>query len=152
MSAQQLVALYRETLRRARYLGGDRGRSVRLEAQGFFAQARALPAGDAARAQEHLAQAESRLSFLRMLTPRYAGAAADAASTGGGAAGGTFVIRDGKVVASAALREGKARHSQYDGGNLDPDSVARHRQLLERQHFGGPTWRGRQPRSPFARG
>ena len=36
-------------------------------------------------------------------------------------AGGTFVCRDGKLVSSAALREGKARHSQWDGGNLDPD-------------------------------
>ena len=67
-------------------------------------------------------------------------------------AGGTFVCRDGKLVSSAALREGKARHSQWDGGNLDPDSVRKHQQLLERQHFGGPTWANRQPRrSPFGR-
>ena len=88
-----------------------------------------------------------------MLTPRYAGAASASAADGDAAmAGGTFVCRDGKLVSSAALREGKARHSQWDGGNLDPDSVRKHQQLLERQHFGGPTWANRQPRrSPFGR-
>ena len=150
----RLLTAYRETLRRCRFLGGERGRATRLDAQRFFGEARALRADDAAAAEAHLAQAASRLSFLRMLTPRYAGSTASASAADGDAAmaGGTFVCRDGKLVSSAALREGKARHSQWDGGNLDPDSVRKHQQLLERQHFGGKMWEGRSPRrSPFGR-
>ena len=153
-ASARLITAYRETLRRCRFLGGERGRATRLDAQRFFGEARALRADDAAAAEAHLAQAASRLSFLRMLTPRYAGSTASASSADGDAAmaGGTFVCRDGKLVSSAALREGKARHSQWDGGNLDPDSVRKHQQLLERQHFGGSFWKGRSPRrSPFGR-
>ena len=142
----RLLTAYRETLRRCRFLGGERGRATRLDAQRFFGEARALRADDAAAAEAHLAQAASRLSFLRMLTPRYAGAASASAADGDAAmAGGTFVCRDGKLVSSAALREGKARHSQWDGGNLDPDSVRKYRQLLSASTLADPL-KGRSPR------
>ena len=96
----RLLTAYRETLRRCRFLGGERGRATRLDAQRFFGEARALRADDAAAAEAHLAQAASRLSFLRMLTPRYAGAAS-AADGDAAMAGGTFVCRDGKLVSSS---------------------------------------------------
>ena len=72
-ASARLVTAYRETLRRCRFLGGERGRATRLDAQRFFGEARALRADDAAAAEAHLAQAANRLSFPRMLTPRYAG-------------------------------------------------------------------------------
>ena len=147
-ASARLITAYRETLRRCRFLGGERGRATRLDAQRSRG-ARAPPTTPAAEA--HLAQAASRLSFpadAHAAVRRRGGVAADG-DRGDGR--GTLRCRDGKLVSSAALREGKARHSQWDGGNLDPDSVRKHQQLLERQHFGGPTWANSRRRSPFDR-
>lgn len=78
-------------------------------------------------AKDLLREAESRLSFLRIATPR--GRVGSAGAT-------RAVYRDGKVMDGAKARQhDKARHSNWGGGNLDPDSVRHHRQNLARAGF-----------------
>lgn len=78
-------------------------------------------------ANELLRQAESRLSFLKMATPR--GKVGSKGKT-------RAVYRDGKVVeGEEARRRDKARHSNWDGRNMDPDSVRYHKQNLARAGF-----------------
>ncbi|CAN0070290.1 unnamed protein product [Scytosiphon promiscuus] len=74
-----------------------------------------------------LRQAESRLGFLKMATPR----------NRVGSKGATrAVYRDGKVMeGEEARKHDKARHSNWDGRNLDPDSVRFHKQNLARAGF-----------------
>lgn len=77
--------------------------------------------------KELLRQAESRLSFLKIVTPK----------NRVGSAGETrAVYRDGKVMEGEQARQrDKARHSNWDGRNLDPDSVRKHTQNLARAGF-----------------
>ena len=154
MAASALRACYRETVRRTRHIGGERGNDLLVEARQFY---RSLSVDDAASLEEAVSQARSRLSFLRMVSPRFAaGSSATPAEGGGGGSsvkGGHFVLRDGKLVeAATAPATGRAPISGYNERNLDPEAVRRHQRLVERQYFGGDAWRGRaRPKSPFQR-
>jgi hypothetical protein len=84
-----------------------------------------------------LKQAEDRLSFLRISSVkprRKVGLAAAAAS-----ASGKWVYKDGQRledVGGGTLRDDTGRViSSYNGANLDPDSVSRHRKNLKRAGF-----------------
>lgn len=82
---------------------------------------------DSVQVTELLRQAESRLGFLKMATPRN-----KVGSTGSTRA----VYRDGRVMeGEEARKHDKARHSNWDGRNLDPDSVRFHKQNLARAGF-----------------
>ena len=144
-----VAQLYRETLKRCRHLGGERGRGARLDAQHFYAKLRAAADGAAARAA--LEEAESRLAYLRMVTPRFRGArrvGGEDASGGGGSTKGSFVMRDGVLQASGrsphtrpcagpsrasvppnsqprgAQANGSKPISNWGGNNPDPDFVS----------------------------
>lgn len=140
-AAGHVRQLYRETLRRARALGGDRGLGAVLEARSSFRKLAHLDdAGELTRA---IAQAESRLSYLRVMTPRFAGGGSD-----GRSAVGKFIVRDGAVSACGPVDRDAANSkkplSSYGGSNVDPEAVRRHEALVERQHFGGPFWEGKR--------
>lgn len=86
------------------------------------------------------ADAESRLGFLKMLTPR----AAHRKSSEELGSGTTkiFYAKGEKLDANEAAKVGanvpryeRARWTNWTGSNLDPDSVARHTQLLHRAGF-----------------
>lgn len=89
--------LYRETLKRCRHLGGERGQAARLDAKSFYKQFRATMEADAAEAL--LSSAQSRLSYLRMITPRFAGGkrlgCADASVDSTSISSRSYVVRDG---------------------------------------------------------
>lgn len=75
-------------------------------------------AGEVARLVEAF---DSRISFLRMTTKRRPRAQAGATRTIYGAGG-------------AGARD-KAKYTNWDGANMDPDSVARHNHSLQRAGF-----------------
>jgi hypothetical protein len=57
---------------------------------------------------------------------------------GGGGGGGRWVYKDGErlAVEHGTIRDSKGRVvSNWDGNNLDPESVKRHRQQLKRAGF-----------------
>jgi hypothetical protein len=86
------------------------------------------------------ADAESRLGFLKMLTPR-AAHRTGGAELGSGSAR-IFYANGEKIDAATAAKDGaakprheKARWSNWHGGNMDPDNVAKHTNLLNRAGF-----------------
>jgi hypothetical protein len=134
-----VVSLYREMLRRARSLGGEQGRGLIISAKETFGGLRAQTTAEGF--EVAVADAESRLSYLRVITPRFA------VVRSGKSATGKFVLRDGEMHESAPAERGPSSQgvvSAFGGSNVDPDAVRRHQHLVERQHFGGDFWRGKR--------
>jgi hypothetical protein len=80
------------------------------------------------RVHDRMQQAESRLSFLRMtsVSPPRRGR------------GGRWMYKDGERLSNVngTFRDAKGRVvSNWDGSNLDPESLQRHKKLLNRAGF-----------------
>ena len=77
--------------------------------------------------EDRLKKADERASFLRIVTPK------DRPTNDSG----RYVYRNGKLVnGSAVQRDANGRVvSNWDGSNLDPESVKRHNQQLRRAGF-----------------
>jgi hypothetical protein len=91
-------------------------------------------------AESRLQLAQSRLSFLRMTHPRSSLRRSAEESNNGGRS--VFVYHNGRrmTVGETVNSEGTSRsnsrvHSNWDGSNLDPDSVKRHKYQLRRAGF-----------------
>ena len=68
---------------------------------------------------------DGRIAYLRMTTPRRPASQKGRTS---------IVYRNGEKVDAARERD-KAKWSNWDGSNMDPDSVARHNRSLRRAGF-----------------
>ena len=68
---------------------------------------------------------DGRIAYLRMTTPRRPASQKGRTSN---------VYRNGEKVDAARERD-KAKWSNWDGSNMDPDSVARHNRSLRRAGF-----------------
>ena len=115
--------LYRELLRHVR-TRPDKKNSALAELQSSFRRPLDPQESVALRVQA----AESRLAVLRMTS---------SAGTRN-SKGGTWVYRNGEKLSaeSGTLRDTGGRVvSSFDGKNLDPESVKRHRQQLKRAGF-----------------
>lgn len=81
---------------------------------------------------DRLQQARDRLAFLRMTMPR-------TKTRGETHEGGRWIYKDGKRLAceeGGTLRDANGRVvSNWSGKNMDPDSVKRHKQSLNRAGF-----------------
>jgi hypothetical protein len=83
---------------------------------------------------ERLKSADDRIAFLKMITPKES---ASSSSTGG-----RWIYKDGKRVdvSEATTRDANGKViSNWDGKNLDPCSVSRHKQQLKRIGFANNT-------------
>ena len=132
---RRILSLFRETLRRAQHIGGKRGEDLLTEARQFYrGQSDSKNTG-----RDFVAEAESRLSFLRMISKRYSGfqtsslehhqtiamhtVKIDSSKTRQGG-DSSWVLRDGKLVPNArAVQVRQGVISNWSGTNLDPDSV-----------------------------
>ena len=56
---------------------------------------------------------------------------------------GTFYLDKGKMYFGSADTREPVSYSNWYAGNVDPEQLERHKNLLDRQHFGGPTWENR---------
>ncbi len=98
-------------------------------------------------------KAQSSINYIKFVTPKRERANIklddeedDLKSQNGK---GTYILENGKWVPGKATRlsDIKATNSNWMDGNIDPDDLARHQYLVDRQFFGG---RGApRPRSPF---
>ncbi|CAN0542881.1 unnamed protein product [Ectocarpus sp. 12 AP-2014] len=125
-SRDHALNVYRQLLSLSKRLpsGQQRDDAVQSVRESFRANAGVT---DPSKAHELLRQAESRLGFLRMATPR---------SKVGSKGSTRAVYRDGKVMeGEEARKHDKAKHSNWDGRNMDPDSVRYHKQNLARAGF-----------------
>jgi hypothetical protein len=80
--------------------------------------------------EQRLKKADERITFLKMITPK-----PPSQELG---KGGRWVYKDGKVVqgASSTIRDQNGKVvSNWDGKNLDPESVKRHNHHLKRLGF-----------------
>merc|ERR1711920_899694 len=151
----RIMRCYRETLKRAQYLGGERGHGVLLDARQAFNALRRL--SQPAELDAGIASVESRLSYLRMITPRYAGGVSSIDSSDRPAEPrGAFVVRNGKLeTLNSSPSSSHKVLSTFTGSNVDPEALRRHQRLIERQHFRGDYWARRgqaqPPSSPLGR-
>jgi len=53
-----------------------------------------------------------------------------------------YVWRDGKLVEGKSKERKAVTYSNWHAGHHNPDDLRRHRELLDRQHYGGPLWEG----------
>jgi hypothetical protein len=61
---------------------------------------------------------------------------------------GTYVLRDGQLVAGKAEVREKASFSNWYCSNADPEDIRKHRELMDRMNFKGPVWENRdRPKS-----
>ena len=56
-------------------------------------------------------------------------------------------FKDNKMHAGGSEEKFFPEYSNWYGGNVDPQDLRRHKDLLDRQHFSGPFWEGR-PKNP----
>jgi hypothetical protein len=87
------------------------------------------PLGPEGSVEQRLEVAEQKLSFLRMTTVK----------TRPSGQSGRWIYKDGEKLQSDAggtMRDSKGRVvSNYDGANMDPEMVTRHRKSLKRAGF-----------------
>jgi hypothetical protein len=122
---QPIRKAYRELLAYAANQG------QRVEVRSAFKR----PLGESETVQSRLQLAEDRLSFLRIssVKPRR-----KVGGTAAGSASGKWVYKDGQRLenVNGTFRDASGRVvSPYDGANLDPESVSRHRKNLKRAGF-----------------
>jgi len=60
-----------------------------------------------------------------------------------------YVMRDGQVVEREGERRQEADYTNWCGANADPEDIQKHKELMDRQHFGGPKWEGIIVRRPW---
>lgn len=97
------------------------------------------------RIQELVENAQKKLGYLKVITPRRPKDAEDPIL--GGAK--RYIVHDGRVVEFDGTLTGgadKARYRNWGPGNVDPDSLARHYAQLKRFRFGDHV---QMPRSPL---
>ena len=57
---------------------------------------------------------------------------------------GKYYMENGKMIKGSPEGRNNSSYSNWTAGNVDPQDLERHKQLLERQHFGGPFWEGKE--------
>lgn len=55
-----------------------------------------------------------------------------------------FVYKNGRIQMGEAEKRALAEHSNWVAANADPDDLRKHKELLDRQYFRGPTWEGKK--------
>lgn len=104
------------------------------------------------RVAELLRVASSKLGYLKIVTPHRAGSSSASTTSSSGSGGGRYISRDGKLIRidqaeDVGAHMEKAKYSNWTGGNLDPDDVARHQRNLRRFQFMDRP--GGVPKGPF---
>lgn len=82
-------------------------------------------------------KAQNKLTILEMSTPDLE---PGEASTGRK----SYVVENGVVREGKGEEKAKVDFSNWYAGNVDPADLRKHKELLERQHFGGPFWENRK--------
>ncbi|GBG33600.1 Hypothetical Protein FCC1311_098232 [Hondaea fermentalgiana] len=115
------LALYKQLLQTARRLPEAQRAAAAQEVRDKF-KAHAAE-GSPEKVQELLNLAQSKLGYLKIVTPRTSRDATGKAR---------LVLRDGKWVEGSARLMDRAPH---DKTSVDADALAKHNYLMERQHF-----------------
>lgn len=119
------LRVYRSLLRLAGNMETGKRAAVLAQARAELVFARDV--SDEAELAKRLKLFEDKVAFLRMQTPK----------VGLSQTGRSRVVyrRDGTKDDGRGTPRDKARHTNWDGSNMDPDSVARHFHGLKRAGF-----------------
>ena len=95
-----------------------------------------VPISESETLASRLQSADDRMSFLRMVTPKERSSSSTSSSSS--QRGGKWVYKNGERLENqgGTLRDSKGRVvTNWDGKNLDPDSVKQHKHQLKRAGF-----------------
>lgn len=126
---QQVLSFFAKVVRSARTLPSDIAARLIAEARSEIRK-QAPSASTPTDASKLIAEGMSRLSVVMMMSPRRRAASA--------VGSGKFVVRDGKLVEKSE-EEGASSNSVRTASldnTITHDQIKRHKQLVERQHFG----------------
>lgn len=57
-------------------------------------------------------------------------------------------MKEGKLVEGESEKREAVDFSNWFAGNVDPEDLKKHKELMDRMHFGGPVWEGKgKPKS-----
>lgn len=134
VSPSQLKTLYAALMHRANLLPTRvRDRTVR-DIDSLFHNWESL--SNPSLLESIYSQAQSKLTILEMSSPDVPPAPTDAGKK-------TYIVQQGEVREGTGSEKTKVDFSNWYAGNVDPADLKRHKELLERQHFGGPFWENR---------
>ena len=57
---------------------------------------------------------------------------------------GVYHLKNGKLCRGESESRDFALYSNWNASNVDPDDLNKHKELLDRQHFRGPFWEGKE--------
>jgi hypothetical protein len=61
---------------------------------------------------------------------------------------GVYHIEQGKLIPGEAEKRHSVDYSNWHAGNVSPEDLKKHKELLDRQYFMGPFWEGKpKPKS-----
>jgi hypothetical protein len=149
LSSNTVLTTYKRLLALAQRLPPVDGATARTQIQAAFRASKGEV--DPKVITSLLTTAHQKLSYLRMVTPKFAGAGGGGGGVDGTAGGGVSRMAVvGGVVREVGVDElgkppGKAPVSSYGPGNLDPDQVRRHEALNKRMRFGDRPVRPKGP-------
>ena len=128
MSGVRALQLYRSLLRTSRLIrSAEESQQTELQVKSLFREHQ--HESDEGRINELLDQAQSRLRFLRVKTPRSAYQRKYKPHV-------RMVMQDGDLVEiDGSEGQGKDMAFYKDQSGIDPESLRRHHKLLRRQHF-----------------
>ena len=148
LSSNTVLTTYKRLLALAQRLPPGDGALARTQIQAAFRASKGEV--DPKVITSLLTTAHQKLSYLRMVTPKFAGAGGGGGVDGTAGGGVSRMAVVGGVVREVGVDElgkppGKAPVSSYGPGNLDPDQVRRHEALNKRMRFGDRQVRPRGP-------
>jgi hypothetical protein len=137
---KELSFLLRALIERAELLPTRvRGRTVQ-EVKDIFADFESVE--DAQRLMTLKATAQQKLNLLELSTTTVRPSVSSQAP-----GVKKFVMKDGQLTEGSEAPRAEMDYSNWYAGNVDPQELRRHKELVDRQHYAGPFWENR-PRNP----
>mmetsp|Transcript_3155 Transcript_3155/g.6529 ORF Transcript_3155/g.6529 Transcript_3155/m.6529 type:complete len:178 (-) Transcript_3155:817-1350(-) len=136
---KELGFLFRSLIERSETLPSRvRGRTVQ-EVKDMFTGFEDLEDSQALQALK--IEAENKLSLLELSTPSFKPSQPETPGVK------KYVMKDGQLSEGSEAPKLAMDYSNWYAGNVDPQELRRHKELMDRQHYSGPFWENR-PRNP----
>lgn len=136
---KELSFLFRALIERSELLPARvKGRTVQ-EVKDMFTDFEKLE--DSAALHALKVEAQNKLSLLELSTASLKPAPIESLGVK------KYVMKDGILSEGSEIPKVTMDYSNWYAGNVDPQELRRHKELVDRQHYSGPFWENR-PRNP----
>jgi hypothetical protein len=134
------LSLYKSLLRQSKQVENESNRiSHRNRIKSEFRQHKDVENMD--QIESLLKKGNSSLSFLKTITPKI--------YTTQDTGSNVFVIKNGQIIEKTDQNKNQKALSNWREGNIDPDALKKHEQLLKRQQFQAGPLKGYDRRNKF---